>query len=86
MLVIDMSLLDDPVQWVEASVGSRGKFLFIITTQIVLGFTAIYFNGTGEYTSAMTSGILLFGIGFLCIYVYALRSLLAEYRKLSSHE
>ena len=26
------------------------------------------------------------GIGFPCIYLYALRSLLAEYRKLSSQE
>jgi len=81
-----MSLFDDPVGWAESSVGSRGKFLFIVVTQVILGFTAIYFNGTGEYKSAMTSGILLFGIGFPCMYVYALRSLLAEYQKLSRQE
>ena len=79
-----MSLLDDPVEWAESRVANRNTFLLLIATQIALGFIAIYVSQKGEFATAMTFGILLFGIAFPCMYLYALRGLLAEYRKLSA--
>ena len=79
-----MSLLDDPVEWAESRVANRNTFLLLIATQIALGFIAIYVSRKGEFAAAMTFGILLFGIAFPCMYLYALRGLLAEYRNLSA--
>jgi len=81
-----MSLIGDPVGWAESRVGSRNIFLLLIATQIVLGFIAIYVSRKGEFAAAMTFGILLFGIAFPCMYLYALRGLLGEYRNLSAHK
>lgn len=79
-----MSLIDNPVGWAESRVGSRKIFLLLIATQIVLGFIAIFVSRKGEFAAAMTTGILLFGIAYPCMYLYALRGLLAEYRNLNA--
>lgn len=81
-----MSLLDNPVEWSESRVGNRNITRLLITTQIVLGFIAIYVSKMGEFAGAMTFRILLFGIAYPCMYLYALRRLLAEYRQLSPHK
>jgi len=81
-----MSLIDNPVRWAESRVGRRSIYLLLITTQIVLGFIAIIVSQKGEFANAMTFGILLFGIAYPCMYLYALRGLLAEYRQLQTPE
>jgi len=81
-----MSLLDSPVEWAESRAGNRNVFRFLIATQIVLGFIAIYVVRLGEFASAMTFGILLFGMAYPCMYLYALRGVLAEYRSLKPPE
>jgi len=81
-----MSLIDNPVSWAESRVGHRSIYLLLITTQIVLGFSAIIVSRQGEFANAMTFGILLFGIAYPCMYLYALRGLLAEYKKLQAPE
>jgi hypothetical protein len=77
-----MSLIDNPVEWAESRAGSRKIYLLLIATQIVLGFIAIFVSRKGEFAAAMTFGILLFGIAYPCMYLYALRSVLTEYRSL----
>jgi len=79
-----MSLIDNPVGWAEARAGNRNIFVLLIATQIVLGFIAIVVSRKGEYANAMTSGILLFGIAYPCMYLYALRGLVAKYRNLNA--
>ena len=77
-----MSLIDKPVEWAESRAGNRNIFVLLIATQIVLGFIAIIVVRKGEFANVMTFGILLFGIAYPCMYLYALRGLVAEYRKL----
>ena len=79
-----MTLIDNPVEWAESRAGNRNIFILLIATQIVLGFIGIIVVRKGEYANAMTSGILLFGIAYPCMYLYALRGLLAAYRNLNA--
>ena len=80
-----MSLIDSPVEWAESRVGSRNAYLLLVALHIVVGFLAIIVSKRGEFAVAMTFGILLFGIAYPCMYLYALRSLVVEYRKLNAH-
>ena len=77
-----MSLFDDPVSWVEGAVGTRFKYLFISGVQVILGLIAIFFIQNTGHDHSLTFGILLFGIAFPCMYLYALKCLLNEYKKL----
>jgi len=76
-----MTLIDSPVEWAESRVGSRNVYYLLVATHIILGFLAITVSRRGDFAGAMTFGILLFGIAYPCMYLYALRGLLAEYRK-----
>jgi len=77
-----MSLLDNPAGWAEATVGKRYKFFLICAVHVFLGFAAIVVSERKGIDSGMTFGILLFGIAFPCMYLYALRGLLTKYRQL----
>lgn len=77
-----MSLLDDPAGWAEGAVGSRAKLLLFIGGHVLIGLAGIIgIQGTG-LDSTFTFGIALFGIAFPCMYLYAMRGLLTEYKKL----
>ena len=78
-----MSLFDNPVEWAEATVGKRYNLLLFYAVHIFLGFTAIVVTRNNGIDSGMTFGILLFGIAFPCMYLYALKSLLDKYRQLA---
>lgn len=77
-----MSLLDNPAEWAEATVGRRYKLLLICAAHVFLGVTAIVITRNNGIDGGMTFGILLFGIAFPCMYLYALKSLLDKYRQL----
>ena len=77
-----MSLLDNPVEWTEATVGKRYVLILLYALHIFLGFAAIVFTRKNGIDSGMTFGILLFGIAYPCMYLYALKSLLDKYRQL----
>jgi len=79
-----MSLIDNPVEWAESRVENRSIFLLLIATQIVLGLIAIIVSRKGEFAGAMTFGILLFGIAYPCMYLYALKGVLVEYRNMNA--
>ena len=81
-----MSLLDNPVGWTESRVGNRKIFFLLVMTQIVLGLIAIFVSRSGEFAAAMTFGILLFGIAYPCMYLYALKGVLAEYHNLQASQ
>lgn len=77
-----MSLFDNPVEWAEATVGKRYHLPLFCGLHIFLGFTAIFVTRNNGIDGGMTFGILLFGIAFPCMYLYALKSLLDKYREL----
>lgn len=77
-----MSLLDNPVGWAEATVGKRYVLLFLYAVHIILGFAAIVVTRNNGIDGGMTFGILLFGIAYPCMYLYALKGLLNKYKQL----